>query len=315
MTTLSVRFWGVRGGVATGNPEFAGIGGNTSCVEVRAGEEIIILDAGTGLARLGRTLESPARAAFFISHFHWDHIQGFPFFGPGYCPENAFTLYGSQDFGGLEAALARQMLPPHFPVTLSAMRAQLTFRSISHGEEVTVGAAHVRAAALNHPQGCLGFRISYGGVRVVYATDTEHLAPGVADPAALALARDADLLILDAQYTDDEYAGRCGPPRKGWGHSTIREACQLARTAKVKQLVLFHHDPTHDDRHIDRLGAEAQRLFANVVVAREGMTLSVMPPTRSANAEGALAEEDNRGKAQRLRAIPQLRGERTAFGG
>jgi ribonuclease BN (tRNA processing enzyme) len=134
----------------------------------------------------------------------------------------------------------------------------------------------VTACALNHPQGCLAFRVEAGGSSVVYATDTEHMAPGVVDPGALALARGADLLIHDAQYTEEEYAGGpAGPPRKGWGHSTVAEACRLASAAEVKRLALFHHDPTHDDRFVERTVCEARALFPNVAAAREGMTVTV----------------------------------------
>jgi phosphoribosyl 1,2-cyclic phosphodiesterase len=274
---FTVQFWGVRGSLATCGLDFAEVGGNTSCVEVRVGEEVIILDAGTGLRPLGQTLGHPTRATFFLTHYHWDHIQGFPFFRPAYLPENSFTLYGPGKNGdGLEAALRRQMQAPHFPVTLAALQARLDFRSIRAGDAVCVGAARVRAAALNHPQGCLGYRISYGGVSVAYATDTEHVAVGVGDPGTLELARGADVLIYDAQYTDDEYHGRSGPPHQGWGHSTVEEACRLARAAGVRQLVLFHHDPTHDDRFVDELIASARVLFPNVVAAREGLTMDLL---------------------------------------
>jgi len=272
---LSIRFWGVRGSLATGGWNCARIGGNTSCVEVRAGDELIILDAGTGLAPLGHQLGANARATFFLSHFHWDHIQGFPFFRPAYVPGNAFTLYGPE---GIEATLRQQMQPPNFPVTLDAMRAELEFRSMRAGETVRVGGADVRAAALNHPQGCFGYRINYAGMSLAYATDTEHVAPGTGDPGTLNLARGADVLIYDAQYTDDEYYGRCGPSRKGWGHSTVTEACSLARAAGVRQLVLFHHDPMHDDDCIARLVQEARAMFPNVIAAREGLVLNLSQP-------------------------------------
>lgn len=276
MASFSVRFWGVRGSLATSGAAYAAVGGNTSCVEIRAGDERIILDAGTGLFPLGQTLNPPARATFFISHYHWDHIQGFPFFRPGYLSANRFTVYGpGEGEAGLEAALRRQMQPPHFPVTFEAMRAHFDLRAIAPGDSVRVGTVGVSAAALNHPQGCLGFRITSAGRSIVYATDTEHLAPGVGDPGTLELARDADLLIYDAQYTDDEYHGRSGPGRQGWGHSTISEACGLARAAGVRQLVLFHHDPTHDDRCVERLTALARDLFPNVVAAREGMVIDL----------------------------------------
>ena len=268
----------MRGSIAATGAEFSGIGGNTSCLEVRVADAVIILDAGTGLARLGQTWAPRTAATFFFSHLHWDHIQGFPFFRPAYVPGNRFTLYGPGDDGaaGLHASLDRQMQPPNFPVTLSAMAARLDFRSIRAGDEVCVDAARIRAAALNHPQGCLGYRISVGSSTLVYATDTEEVTPGAVNPAVLELARNADLLIHDAQYTEDEYYGSTGPARRGWGHSTITAACRLARAAGVKQLALFHHDPSHDDRLLERLRLEARIIFANVVVAREGMVVQLI---------------------------------------
>jgi len=268
---FSIRFWGVRGSLATSGADFARVGGNTSCVEVRVGDERIILDAGTGLFPLGQTLRAPVRASFFVSHFHWDHIQGFPFFRPAYVPGNLFTLHGPQ---GLEATLRRQMQTPNFPVTLDAMRAHLEFRSMESGAEVRIGGARVRAVALNHPQGCFGYRISYAGKSLVYATDTEAFAAGE-DDGTVELARGADVLIYDAQYTDDEYYGRSGPPREGWGHSTVSEACRIARVAGVRQLVLFHHDPTHDDDTVEALTEEARNLFPNVIAAREGLVVDL----------------------------------------
>jgi phosphoribosyl 1,2-cyclic phosphodiesterase len=278
-TRLAVHFWGVRGSIAVGGPDCVQVGGNTSCVEVSTGDEILIFDAGTGLFRLGQAWGTrPTCATLFFSHFHWDHIQGFPFFAPAYKAGNTFRLYGpTMKRLGLKTCLACQMRPPNFPVRLAAMRARLEFRSIASGDEVTVGRARVRTAALNHPQGCLGYRVSVGCASLVYASDTEPLASGVLSPALTDLARDADLLIHDAQYTDDEYEGRRGPERKGWGHSTVVAACQLARATGVRRLVLFHHDPSHSDRVIEGLEHQARSLFTNVVAAREGMTIEIAP--------------------------------------
>ena len=276
---MVVRFWGVRGSVAGTAADCAHVGGNTSCVEVGIGDTTLILDGGTGLFRLGQKWGTrPGQAAVLFSHFHWDHIQGFPFFRPAYTAGNSFTLWGPRHDGlDVEAALSRQMQPPNFPATLGAMRAQLHFKTIRPGDEFIVGAARVRAALLNHPQGCLGYRITAGPVSLVYATDTELLAGGLLDPAVVDLARNADLLIHDAQYTDDEYYGRCGPSHKGWGHSTVTAACAVARAAGVKQLVLFHHDPTHDDKMIHRFEEQARGAFINVVAAREGMAIQLLP--------------------------------------
>jgi phosphoribosyl 1,2-cyclic phosphodiesterase len=272
---FSVRFWGVRGSVAAGGSEFVEVGGNTSCVEVRVGDELIVFDAGTGLRALGAEAR-PKKASFFFSHLHWDHIQGFPFFMPAFVPGNHFTLHGPGKGGAqLLAALQTQMQPPTFPITLDAMGARLDFTGVNDGSVVQVGPAKVTCRALNHPQGCLGFRVQVGDKSVVYATDFEPLADGRIEPAALELAEGATVLICDAQYTADEYEGRCGPCRRGWGHNTIHDATRLAMAAHVRTLVLFHHDPGHDDIMVKELEQMAQREFEGARAAREGLRLDV----------------------------------------
>jgi len=285
-----VSFWGVRGSIGTGGHRFATVGGNTSCVEIRAGKEVIILDGGSGLVQLGHGWVDRDHATFFFSHYHWDHIQGIPFFTPAYDPNNGFTLYGPGEHeSGLQASLVRLMQPPNFPVALSALRADLDFRSIHPGDVVRIGAVQVRAAALRHPQPCLGYRLTFGTASVVYATDTEATATGILDPSVLELARGADLLIHDAQFTDDEYEGRCGPSRHGWGHASVAAACRLARAARVKQLVLFHHDPLHDDAMIERLEREARLLVPNAVAAREGMMIALPSAAQTTALQGRAA--------------------------
>jgi phosphoribosyl 1,2-cyclic phosphodiesterase len=272
---LTVRFWGVRGSIAAGGPEVAAVGGNTSCVEVRVGDELIVFDGGTGLRALGAE-SRPREANLFFSHVHWDHIQGFPFFAPAFVPGNHFTLHGPGRNGAqLLAALEKQMQPPTFPVTMGQMGATLDFAGVADGDVVPVGAARVLVRALNHPQGCLGYRVELGGKSVVYATDFEPLADGESSPSALALAANADVLICDAQYTVDEYEGRSGPARRGWGHNTVHHATRLAKEAGVGTLVLFHHDPAHDDAMIGRLEELAQQEYRGSVAAREGLRIAV----------------------------------------
>jgi phosphoribosyl 1,2-cyclic phosphodiesterase len=283
---MRVRFWGVRGSIAAAGPETAQVGGNTSCVEVRVSgddggdETLIILDAGTGLRRLGEALlgdptRRPLSAHLFLSHLHWDHIQGFPFFGPAYAPGNTLRLYAPERCapnGDVRAALDAQMRAPHFPVGLDAMRATLSFGAVAAGAQLAVGAATVQTAAAKHPNGCLAYRVSAGGRSVVYATDTEHDASGRVDRQLLELARGADVLVYDAQYTADEYAAK-----RGWGHSTAEEGARLAEAAGVGQLVLYHHDPTHDDWQIARIEAATRARFAGTLAAREGLELTLAP--------------------------------------
>jgi phosphoribosyl 1,2-cyclic phosphodiesterase len=280
---FTVRFWGVRGSIATAGNGTAQVGGNTSCVEIRAGGELIVLDAGTGLRALGAELMragAPVDAHLLLSHFHWDHIQGFPFFTPAYVPGNRVRLYGPERSarGDVRAAIEAQMRPPHFPVGLDAMRAALSFQALPAGGELRIGGAQVRAAAARHPNGCLAYRISAGGRSVVYATDTEHDGQGGAlDTQLLELARSADVLIYDAQYTDDEYAGK-----RGWGHSTASEGARLAEAAGVSQLVLFHHDPSHDDWAVARIEAETRARFPMTLAAREGLEITLDPAEAAA---------------------------------
>lgn len=273
-----VTFWGVRGSIASPGPKTARIGGNTSCVEVRAGRELLILDGGTGLRLLGNKLvaEMPFRASMFFSHVHWDHIQGFPFFAPAFVKGNEFVLYGGKNVTHtLEGTLAGQMNFPTFPVKLTDMGAKMTFRDLAEGEEVRVGDdVRVTSVRLTHPGGVLGYRLEHEGRAIVYATDNEHGAEP--DPGLLALSKGADLLIYDAQYTPEEYTGENGGGSKvGWGHSTMMEGARIAKLAGVKRLILFHHDPGQDDGAVDRKEARAREIFPETQAAYEGLSIDV----------------------------------------
>jgi len=280
---MRITFWGVRGSIATSGPEFARYGGNTTCVEVEAGGARLVLDAGTGLRPLGQKLLAEAKeqgravqATMLFSHLHWDHIQGFPFFSPAFLPATELELFGPGEDGmGLQASLEKQMCPPNFPVPLGAMGSRRAFHTIGDGSELRVGDALVKARALVHPQGSLGYRIEADGAVFCFATDTEHLPGGEVDPALRELADGADLLVYDAQYTTDEYEGRAGPSRKGWGHSTVEEAVLIARACGVKGLGLFHHDPTHDDVMLQSMERDARVGFGGAFACREGLTVSL----------------------------------------
>ncbi|MDX1390226.1 MAG: MBL fold metallo-hydrolase [Acidobacteriota bacterium] len=276
-----MRFWGVRGSLPVCGPDHVLVGGNTSCVEIRAGDEHIILDAGTGMFGLGASLPRPLRATVLLSHYHWDHIQGFSFFRPAFEAGNFMLVCGPDDGGGVEEALRRQMQPPHFPVSLDALSADLRFRTLRPGNDLDVGPARVLVAALRHPQHCLGYRIELGGASVVYATDNESIDGDPLDRELESFAHDADLLILDAQYTEEEYEGRRGPCRRGWGHTTVRRAGSLAMRAGARRLALFHHDPTHTDEQLFRLVRDARTVFPNTVVACEGETIEIAAAVES----------------------------------
>ena len=273
--SVTVRFWGVRGSVPSPGAQTAGFGGNTSCVEVHCGGETIILDAGTGLRGLGERLAASGRpvvASILVSHVHWDHIQGFPFFPPLFLPDTELALYGRPDHGSLESALRHQMTAPNFPVQLGAVPAALTYGELDLAQPFEVGAAVVRAARLNHPDGVIAYRIEYDGRAIVFATDTEHY-PEEIDRDLVALAEGADLLIYDAQYTPEEYAGVIGGAREGWGHSTWVEGIRVARAAGVGSLVLFHHDPAHDDAAVSAIERSARTVLPGTVAAREGLEI------------------------------------------
>jgi phosphoribosyl 1,2-cyclic phosphodiesterase len=268
-TPLSARFLGVRGSLATPGAATAIVGGNTACVEIIAGDTRIVLDAGSGLRALGDSLVSrgPTETTILLSHLHWDHICGLPFFVPIYIPGNRVeVISGPNGVLSLEDAMRRQMSAPFFPVEYADVSTQLRTREIRAQTAFHVGAVKCFAAKLNHPDPVYGYRLEAGGRSIVYATDTEHYA--CVDQRLVSLARNADVLIYDAQYTPEEYPGKVG-----WGHSTWTAAVELARAAGVKQLVLFHHDPRRSDTQVAELEHRARAAFAPTIAAREGMTL------------------------------------------
>jgi phosphoribosyl 1,2-cyclic phosphodiesterase len=277
--TMRIRFWGVRGSVPSPGPDTAEVGGNTSCVEVVLGngrdEQRIVLDAGTGLRGLGQALarKGPVEATVLLSHVHWDHIQGVPFFGPLYSESTRLRFVAGAFGGSLEGALHAQMRTPHFPVDLSHVPSQLQFETHRDGARIEVGESVVTLRKANHPDAVYAYRIDYAGRSIVYATDTEHYA--CLDPRLVALARGADVLVYDAQYLPEEYDGRMGFSRVGWGHSTWTAGCELARAADVGQLVLFHHDPTRSDADVCAIETLARHSFQETIAAREGLEIAL----------------------------------------
>lgn len=270
---LWIRFWGVRGSIACPSPDHIEFGGNTSCIEVGAGDEVIVLDAGTGIRNLGMSfLERGIReATICLTHTHWDHINGFPFFVPAYQPDKSFHIRAGHlaDAGGVKHVLAGQMARPMFPVPLSALQAEMTFTDFRAGESFSIGDVLVKTAPLRHPDGSTGYRLEYGGKSVCYVTDTEH-TPGEPDKNVMGLIEGADLVIYDSTYTDDEF-----PAHIGWGHSTWQEGVRLAEMCNVSRLAIFHHDPYHDDSFMRALSIEAKARFDGAFVAREGMRIDL----------------------------------------
>jgi phosphoribosyl 1,2-cyclic phosphodiesterase len=273
-----VRFWGVRGSISCPGARTVKYGGNTSCVEMLVGGHRLIFDGGTGLRELGLKLlkDMPLEANMFFTHSHWDHIQGFPFFGPAFAPGNRFNIYGAIAPNGstIEQRLNDQMLHPNFPVPLQVMGADLKFCDIEIGETVRIDDITIENALLNHPGEAVGYRVTWQDKVTAYITDTEHF-PDRLDENVVWLARNADVMIYDATYTDDEY----NDPKfskVGWGHSTWQEAVKVAKAAKAKTLVIFHHDPAHDDAFMDRVAADTAAAFPQSLVAREGMELDLL---------------------------------------
>ena len=273
-----IRFWGVRGSIACPGSHTVRYGGNTSCIEMRVGGNLLVFDGGTGLRELGLKLlsEMPMDATLFFTHSHWDHIQGFPFFVPAFVPGNTINIYGAIAPNGstIEQRLNDQMLHPNFPVPLQIMGADMKFCDIDVGETVKVGDVKVENTLLNHPGEAVGYRVSWNGKTAAYITDTEHF-PDRLDENVLWLTRDADVMIYDSTYTDNEYHNE-NSSKVGWGHSTWQEAVKIAKAANVKQLVIFHHDPLHNDDFMDEVAQDTAEQFPNSVVAKEGMVIDLM---------------------------------------
>ncbi|HUL14640.1 MAG TPA: MBL fold metallo-hydrolase [Terriglobales bacterium] len=294
VTKLS--FWGVRGSTPTVDPATWRYGGNTPCLELVAPDgTVFILDCGTGLRALGSRWTAPASehgaTHIFVTHYHWDHIQGIPFFAPFYADTNAFHFYSfrSKFLGrdSLKQVFETQMAQPYFPVDMSAMSAKRKFKEVESGDTFKIGENTITALELNHPQGCLGYRIDTPAGTIVYATDNEPGEPKL-DRNLRELAAGAEIFINDAQYTPEQLAST----RKGWGHSSWLEGVKIAREVGAKTLVLFHHDPDSTDRLIDSLLRQAREEFDSVFAASEGMVISLgsangrveahMPGTRTA---------------------------------
>ncbi len=279
------KFWGVRGSVPTPGPSTLFFGGNTPCVEVRADGEIIVLDAGTGIRPLGLALAkefagAPAALTLLISHPHWDHIHGFPFFQPAYDAKNKICVRGCADFqAGLEKALAGQMEAPYFPIAFAEMSANIVIEELT-GAEFSIGPVKVGTHRANHPGVTMGFRLETSSGSIAYLPDNElygqrrtaHIADaeGV-DERLIEFARGADALIIDAHYDEDEYEAHVG-----WGHGCLTAVVELAIEAEVKRLFLFHHDPEHDDPFIHAMVGRARELAVSkestlqIEAAREG---------------------------------------------
>jgi phosphoribosyl 1,2-cyclic phosphodiesterase len=271
-----VRFWGVRGTVPCASNATARYGGNTSCVEVRCGGHLIILDAGTGTRPLGRALmnggTSGIDADIFLSHCHIDHINGLPFFAPAFASGNHLRLWAG-NFApacGVETVIRKLISPPLFPVEVEVLKADVDYCDFKPGDILTPRTdITVRTAPLDHPNGATGYRIEYAGRSLAYITDTESRNDSCIRDI-LALSRNVDLMIFDCTYTESEL-----PSRAGWGHSTWQQGVRLAEVAGAKAFCLFHHDPDRDDATLDGFASAAAALRKGSLVAREGLVVTL----------------------------------------
>jgi phosphoribosyl 1,2-cyclic phosphodiesterase len=272
---LTVRFWGVRGTLPTPGAETVHYGGNTSCVEIDLGQRQVIFDAGSGIKKLGDFLTGRGGSLntdILFSHCHMDHVCGVPFFAPFYEAQHRIRLWAGNLLPAtrLEETIRSIMSPPLFPIEIDAFKAEVQFRDFHAGEMLDLGGGvTVHTGMLNHPGGSVGYRLEHGGKAIAYITDTEH-RQGELDSNVLALIHNADLMIYDCTYTDEEY-----PNHAGWGHSTWQQAVRLAQSGRVKKLAVFHHDPDHDDAFMQKVEAEAAKAFPGAFVAREGLTLQL----------------------------------------
>ena len=272
---MRVTFWGVRGSIACPGRQHLRFGGNTSCVEVEAAGETVIFDAGTGLRPLGASLERRRirNVHLLLSHTHWDHTCGFPFFRPAHDKRSSIRIVAGHAAGrpgGVRGILASQIAAPSFPLTLDEIASSLSFVDVAPGVSFAIARkVEVKTARLMHPDHATGYRLEHDGASVAYVTDTEH-TPERLDSSVLALIEGVDLLIYDCTYTDEEFDAR-----RGWGHSTWQEGVRLCRAANVKRLAIFHHDPDHDDTFMQRIAAEAKRTWSGAFVAREGMQIEI----------------------------------------
>ncbi len=289
---IFVKFWGTRGSIPTPGDRTRKYGGNTACVEIRCDRNLFFCDAGSGIRELGDDLlargTGPMVGHFFFSHAHWDHIQGFPFFTPADRPGNRFLIYGArQGDDRFYQLLSGQMKSDYFPIGFGALRAEILADHLDEGRK-EIGDVLVESMRLNHPGGCLSYSFSHQSKKIVYATDNEVEVEAyepetngqaklrIAKPALVKFIQGADLLVHDGQYTDTEYASK-----RGWGHTSCLTAVDLAVQASVKQLAIFHHDPTHADSFVDEIVESCRRRvhrFSSeliVFAAREGMELEI----------------------------------------
>ena len=267
-----IKFWGVRGSFPTPDRDKIEVGGHSSCVEVRtANNELIVFDMGTGFIPLGNTLmaepDSPKDVHVFISHFHWDHIIGYLGFVPFFSKDFSCNIYGKEDKLSIEEIFEHIHHFTFWPVKIPMYQAKFNLKTFPDEGVQISDSVKVKAVLHGHPNGANAYRLEIGNTVIVYCTDIEHPEKTL-NPNTIEIAQDADVLIKDAQFTDEQL-----PAHKGWGHSSWQQCTEVAKLANVKQLVLFHHSPANNDTDIRKIEKDAQAIFKNTVSAREGLEI------------------------------------------
>jgi phosphoribosyl 1,2-cyclic phosphodiesterase len=272
-----IRFWGVRGSVPVSGAEFAQVGGRTSCVEMRCGKHVLLFDAGSGLPAASVALEAEGIGRFdlFLSHCHYDHVIGLPFFNPLFDRRVEVTIHSGhmRRAKATEHIVASLMKRPFFPVGPDIFKAQIEYADFAPGATLSPRPGiSIATRKLNHPGGAVGYRVSYKGRSAAYVTDTEHV-PGEIEPGLIDFVAGADLVIYDSAYTDAELK-----TYRGYGHSTWQQGVRLCKAAGAKRLALFHHSQHRNDKELDVIERAAKTEFAGAFLARQDMTVLLSAP-------------------------------------
>jgi phosphoribosyl 1,2-cyclic phosphodiesterase len=271
---MRIKYYGVRGSIPVAGRDYNKYGGNTTCIVINEANTTLVIDAGSGIRSFGRDLIKQAgitghKINIIFTHYHWDHIMGFPFFAPGFIKGNEINCYGESKYNmSIQDVLKKQQQFINFPVELSGMGAKLHFFETQENDELNIGPFKITSTKLNHPAGTLGYRVQGSSGVFVAATDIEHFS--VPDNKLMNLSKDADILMYDSQFTPEEY-----PKYIGWGHSTWDEGIKIAQLAGVKELHFCHHAPEHNDQQIDDIQTLAQARFAKSFAIQEGWEVEI----------------------------------------
>ncbi len=284
---FTVKYWGTRGSIPSPGPDTVGYGGNTTCVEVRCGDQLFVIDGGTGVRLLGELLNAngPTKVTFLMSHLHMDHVMGFPFFAPFLRPGFQIELWSALHHGhSIKDTLGQLFAQPTFPVTMAMLQADLGFHVLQAGDTLKFGDVVVKTTILRHPGDAIAYRLEYAGRAFCHCTDWEHPAHTELDKGLVDLLRDTDVASIDATYTDDEYEGRVGPSRRGWGHGTFAAALRHTDAARVKRTILTHHDPRRTDAELDGIARTLLAGRPDVRIVKEGDSFDVARIDEGSNA-------------------------------